>query len=212
MCGRFELRTNFDNLPKILKRNYPDGLEYKYKKQLLVRPTNPVLVLKNEGEIETTFMHWGFIAPWSKKTFNKSNARPFNARSETVAEKIIFKSSWENKRCLIPSTGFFEKGFLIRKKNHEPFWLGGIWSRWNSPDGTEVDSCCILTTESNHLVKTFNHRMPVIVPERIQERWIKQVENSAELNLLIPILKTWPDENWIAEDINKKKSTQISLF
>ena len=63
MCGRFELKTKFDKLPKVLKKDYPRGLDNKYETQNLIRPTDPVLVIKNEGKIQTTFMSWGFISP-----------------------------------------------------------------------------------------------------------------------------------------------------
>ena len=107
MCGRFELKTKFDNLPKVLKQDYPSRLDTKYETQNLIRPTDPVLVIKNEGQIKTTFMTWGFISPWAKEPFEKGIPRPFNARSETVEEKKLFSGSWKHKRCLIPATGFF---------------------------------------------------------------------------------------------------------
>ena len=84
MCGRFELKTKFDNLPKVLKKDYPNGLENKYETQNLIRPQDPILVIKNEGRMKTTFMTWGFISPWAKDPFDKGRPRPFNARSETV--------------------------------------------------------------------------------------------------------------------------------
>ena len=59
MCGRFELKTKFDNLLKVLKLDYPSGLDTKYEAQKLIRPTDPVLVIKNEDKIKTTFMTWG---------------------------------------------------------------------------------------------------------------------------------------------------------
>ena len=130
MCGRFELKTKFDKLPKVLKQDYPIGLDSKYETQNLIRPSDPVLVIKNEGTIQTTFMSWGFISPWAKQPFEKGRPRPFNARSETVQEKKLFSGSWKNKRCLIPASGFFEKKYRIRKKDYETFWLGGIWTKW----------------------------------------------------------------------------------
>jgi len=90
MCGRFELKTEFDKLPKVLKKDYPIGLDSKYETQKLIRPTDPVLVIKNEGKMKTTFMSWGFISPWTKDPFDKKRPRPFNARSETVEEKKLF--------------------------------------------------------------------------------------------------------------------------
>ena len=212
MCGRFELNTKFDELPKVLKQDYPTGLETKYEIQNLIKPSDPVLVIKNEGKVKTTFMLWGLICPWAKDPFDKTKPRPFNARSETIGEKKIFSGSWKHKRCLIPASGFFEKKYRIRKENYEPFWLGGIWSKWISPDGTELETCCVLTTESNELVKPLHHRMPVIVPKEFEEQWTEQVKDVYKLNRLLPIMVGWSPDGWMVENIKKKENDQMSLF
>ena len=212
MCGKFELTTNFENLPNILKQDYPIGLDTKYEAQNLIRPTDPVLVIKNEGRIKTTFMSWGFISPWAKDPFDKKRPRPFNARSETVEEKKLFKGSWEHKRCLIPANGFFEKKYRIRKDNYETFWLGGIWSKWSSPDGAELESCCILTTEPNALVKTLHYRMPVVVPNGYEEQWTEQVKDADELKGLLPIMMGWSPDGWVVEKVDRESTNQMSLF
>ena len=212
MCSRFELKTKFDNLPKILKQDYPKRLDTKYETQKLIRPTDPVLVLKNEGKIKTTFMTWGFISPWAKEPFAKGIIRPFNARSETIEDKKLFSGSWKHKRCLIPASGFFEKGYRIRKDNYETFWLGGIWSKWSSPDGAEIESCCILTTEPNDLIKPIHHRMPVIVPNGLEEKWTELVKDITKLKGLLPILMGWSSSGWILEEINKETTNQMNLF
>ena len=212
MCGRFELKTKFDDLPKILKQDYPKGLQTKYEIQNLIRPTDPVLVVKNEGRIKTSFMSWGFISPWTKNPFDKKRPRPFNARLESIEEKKLFSASWKYKRCLIPASGFFEKKYRIRKENYETFWLGGIWSKWTSPDGAELESCCILTTEPNELIKPFHHRMPVVVPNGLEEQWTEQVKDTVELNGLLPIMMGWSPDGWLVENINKKETNQMSLF
>ena len=211
MCGRFELKTKFEKLPKILKQNYPSGLEIKYVTQNQIQPTDPVLVIKNEGKIKTTFMSWGFISPWAKDPFDKERSRPFNARSETVQEKKLFKGSWKHKRCLIPASGFFEKNIRIRKDNYETFWLGGIWSKWTSQDGAEIESCCVLTTEPNELIKPLHHRMPVVVPDGYEEQWTQQVKDSNELKDLLNLI-CWSPNGWVLEEINRKKTVQMNLF
>ena len=212
MCGRFELTTNFENLPKILKQDYPRGLDTKYETQNLIRPTDPVLVIKNEGRIKTTFMSWGFISPWAKDPFERKRPRPFNARSETVEEKKLFSGSWKHKRCLIPANGYFEKQYRIRKVNHETFWLGGIWSKWISPDGAELESCCILTTEPNALVRPLHNRMPVVIPDGYEEQWTEQVKDADKLKGLLPIMMGWSPNGWVVEEVNKKSTNQMSLF
>ena len=212
MCGRFELKTKFDKLPKVLKQDYPNGLKNNYETQNFIRPTDPVLVIKNEGKMKTTFMYWGFISPWAKDPFDKERPRPINARSETVEGKKLFSGSWKYKRCLIPASGFFEKRFRIRKENYETFWLGGIWSKWTSPDGAEIESCCVLTTEPNDLIKPLHHRMPVVIPNGFEEQWTEQVKDFDELKDLRPIMMGWSPEGWVSEKINKKTSVQMSLF
>ena len=212
MCGRFELKTKFDKLPEFLRQNYSRTLEIHYEPQDFIRPTDPVLVIKNEGRIKTTFMLWGFISPWVKDPFAKERPRPFNARLESVGEKKLFMGSWKYKRCLIPASGFFEKKFRIRKENYETFWLGGIWSKWTSPDGSELESCCILTTEPNALVKATHHRMPVVVPVGYEEKWIKQVKDAHELKSLQLDTRSWSPNGWVIEKVDKKPIDQMSLF
>ena len=157
-------------------------------------------------------MSWGFISPWAKNPFDKERPRPFNAKSETLEEKKLFSGSWKNKRCLIPANGFFEKKYRIRKNNYETFWLGGIWSKWSAPDGAEIESCCILTTKPNSLVKPLHHRMPVVVPYGYEEQWTEQVKDVDELKSLLPIMMGWSPDGWIVEEVNKRTTNQMSLF
>ena len=56
MCGRFELKTKFDSLPKVLKQDYPRGLNSKYQTQNLIRPTDPVFEIKLKEKLKTTFI------------------------------------------------------------------------------------------------------------------------------------------------------------
>ena len=51
MCGSFELKTRFEDLPNALKNDYPISLKNQYETQNLIRPLNPVLVIKNEGRM-----------------------------------------------------------------------------------------------------------------------------------------------------------------
>ena len=212
MCGRYQLKTKFSNLPDLLKKDIPKGLKESYEKQELIVPGSPILVLKNEGKTQTSIMLWGFISEWSKDPFNKSNPKPFNARSETVEEKMIFRTSWKHKRCLIPASGFLEKGHLISRKDCKPFWLGGLWNRWMSKEGSELETCCVLTTEANKLIKKLHNRMPVVIPNGLEEEWISSIKSSTELKALKPLMNKWNPEEWKSEPIEKTKNIQLCFL
>ncbi len=85
------------------------------------------------------------------------------------------------RRCLILADGFYEwqkavgKGpnqpFYIRMKDEHPFTFAGLWEHWQGPDGA-IDSCTIITTDANDVLKPLHHRMPVILGPKDYERWL----------------------------------------
>tara|TARA_Y100001968_G_scaffold27593_1_gene21486 strand:- start:216 stop:854 length:639 start_codon:yes stop_codon:yes gene_type:complete len=212
MCGKFQLITEFKKLPDLLKKDMPKGLSQRYEKQELIQPGSPIIVLKNEGKTQTSIMLWGFISEWSKDPFDISRPKPFNARSESIEVKKIFRTSWRHKRCLIPASSFLEKGHRITRKDSQTFWLGGLWNRWMSQEGSELESCCVLTTEPNDLVKQFHNRMPVIIPNGLEKEWISSVKNENELKALKPLMNKWNPEEWKAEPMTKPKTYQLSFL
>ncbi len=199
MCGSYELRAELEELPDILQNNTPTGFTLNYAQQPLIKPNDPVIVLKNEGKTSTSIMLWGFISEWSKNPFHESRPKPFNARSETIDTNRLFRTSWKHKRCLLPATGFFEKDRLIRRKDSQLFWLAGIWNRWMSHEGSELETCCILTTQPNELIKPFHKRMPVVIPHGIEEEWIASIRNQQELKSLEKFLISWNSDGWTIE-------------
>ena len=54
--------------------------------------------------------------------------------------------------------------------------------------------------------------MPVIIPNGYEEQWTEQVKNSDELKGLFPMMKDWPSDDWLVEDIDKKETDQMNLF
>ena len=111
-------KTKFEMLPKVLKQDYPSKLDSKYETQNLIRPNDPVLVIKTKEELK--LLLWlGALFPWIKDLLDKERPRPFNARSETVEEKN-YLGELKHKRCLIPASGFFEKNIVFEKRIMRP--------------------------------------------------------------------------------------------
>ena len=112
----------------------------------------------------------------------------------------------------IPASGFFEKGYRISKQDEQPFWFGGIWNRWMSHDGSELESCCVLTTAPNTLISPLHNRMPVIITNGLEEDWINPTKDAHALRALENMFHKWNPTDWKAEAITKNPTAQMNLF
>ena len=163
-------------------------------------------------DLKLVFTSWGFIAPWANTPFDKGRPRSFDSRQETIEEKKLFSGSWKYKRCLITASGFFEKKYRIRKENYKTFLLGGIWSKWTSLIGAELEICSVLTTKPNSLVKLLHHRMPVVVPNDYEKLCTEQFKDTDQSKGLLPIIMGWSPDRWILEEVNNGFSNQMTLL
>lgn len=206
MCGRYSLTTPLDQLLLRLKGPFPEGLVDHYAPRSQLRPGEPVLVQRQEhGRPEVGLTLWGLLPAWSRDGLLRR--RPINARSETVADKPFFRGAWRHRRCLLPADGFFEwsakkQPWEIRRRDGQPFWLGGIWDRWIGSDGSEVESCCVLTTAPNALVQPIHDRMPVVIPDGLEEAWLEPCDGPA-LRALQPLMGMWDPASWQAEPLER---------
>ncbi|WP_413327175.1 SOS response-associated peptidase [Synechococcus sp. MIT S9503] len=208
MCGRFALSTPLKQLPSVLQHRMDREHQDRYAERDLIVPGEPLLAFRSDQSgPEASLMLWGLIPGWQKDP--AKGPRPFNARAETVAEKPSFRGAWRHRRCLLPASCFFEKGRAIRRIDRHSFWLAGLWERWLGGDGSEVDTCTILTTTPNDLVRPLHQRMPVVIPEGLEEAWMAPVHGQ-QLRALEPLLAPWDPSGW--EVVNKQSDGQLSLL
>ena len=208
MCGRYALATPLSQLPAVLLESMGQEHRNRYAPRDLIVPGEPLLAYRSDQSgPEASLMLWGLIPGWLKDP--SQGPRPFNARSETVADKPSFRGSWRHRRCLIPASCFFEKGRAIRRIDRQPFWLAGLWERWLGSDGSEVDTCTVLTTSPNQIIKPLHHRMPVLIPHGLEEAWMAALDGQ-QLRALEPLLGPWDSSGW--EVVSSKDDDQLSLL
>jgi putative SOS response-associated peptidase YedK len=210
MCGRFSLTTAIDQLLPRLQGKLPPELAGHYAPRPLIRPGEPLLIQRQQqGLLEVAFALWGLLPAWVKDPADPRRPahRPINARAETVAEKASFRGPWRHHRCLIPADAFFEKGYRIARRDRAPFWLGGLWERWLGADGSQLDTCCILTTLPNALIAPLHERMPVLIPDGLEQAWLAPV-HGAELRALEPLMQPWDPEGWQAAPLRARPAAR----
>jgi putative SOS response-associated peptidase YedK len=176
MCGRFTLRTPAKDIAEFFDLGDVPELRPRYN----IAPTQKVAAVRLDRESEKrelAFLHWGLIPSWADDP--KIGHRPINARAETVATKPSFRNAFKKRRCLIVADGFYEwrktndkkQPFLIHKKDDCPFAFAGLWEHWKG-DEKAIESCTIIVTEANDLMKPIHDRMPVILDPADYDLWL----------------------------------------
>jgi putative SOS response-associated peptidase YedK len=129
--------------------------------------------------LEMSRMRWGLIPAWTKNAGNA--APPANARAESLAGRPTFRDAFRRRRCLVPASGFYEwqgpgrrrQPYLFRFLDGTPLCFAGIWESWRDPgDGRTVETCAIITTGPNELVRAVHDRMPAILASNEILRWL----------------------------------------
>ena len=123
---------------------------------------------------------WGQLAPHSSKGDILPANRPFNARVESLAEKPIFRDLLKSQLCLVPASGFFEwkqeagrkVPFYFHVRDDPVFGFAGLYDVWRNPAGTTLWTYTIITTTPNQLVAKIHNRMPVILRQDDEMRWL----------------------------------------
>ena len=131
---------------------------------------------------------------WTPGEIRPSNHAPvlldgtlvINARAETAAEKPLFRDSVRSRRCLIPSTGFYEwdgqkRKYLFTLPREGALYMAGLYDRRGS------EECyCILTTAPNASMRPIHDRMPLILTGEQRQRWLADANAATEILTVAP--------------------------
>ena len=65
-----------------------------------------------------------------------------------------------------------------------------MWECWQAPDGSELESCSVITTTPNESMAEINDRMPVILGLEHWNQWLdpEVVDPQVLTELLVPCL------------------------
>lgn len=185
MCGRFGLFHTWEDMHAAygLVTSQSFVLPARYN----IAPSQDIVaVIRGAGEAghhppvrEVALRRWGLVPSWAKDP--GMGARMINARAETIADKPSFRAAFARRRCLIPASGFYEWQDTGNGPK-QPVWIArpdgglvtfaGLWEAWMGPDGSELETCTIVTTAANETLRPFHHRMPVILIPDVFDVWL----------------------------------------
>lgn len=197
MCGRFTLKAK----PEPIKAEFkaasilPESAGFE---RFNIAPSQMIAaVLNNESERVVTQLKWGLVPSWAKDP--DIGNRMINARSETITEKPSFRDAFKKRRCIIPTSGFYEwkksaygggkQPFYFYLKEKEVFGFAGLYEEWlDQQTGELLETCTIITTTANAVLKPVHDRMPVILMATDYDEWLdeKQTDTERLQRLLVP--------------------------
>jgi putative SOS response-associated peptidase YedK len=204
MCGRFSLGGSAATL--ISHFNVEESVAWTDRYNLA--PSQEVLtVVQPSGSArQVRRMRWGLIPSWAKDPTIGNQL--INARAETIATKPAFRRPLRERRCLIVTDGFYEweaqghrkRPWFIRMRDCRPFAFAGLWDHWTDPEGKGVESCTIITTTPNDLIRRFHHRMPVILAPSGYDLWLDV--RIRDVDRLLPLLTPYPPDEMTAYPVS----------
>lgn len=193
MCGRFTTDIPPELLVEIFGLAETPVTIPRYN----IAPTQQIPIIRQyaDGQNHLDHLRWGLIPSWAQD--QSIGSKMINARSETVIEKLAFKRAVRYRRCVVPSSGFYEWStegkaklpWYIRLKDGSPMVFAGLWETWKSPEG-EVESFTILTTAANQLVAPLHDRMPVILSPDEYSTWLDR--NTTNPASLVRLFQPYP--------------------
>ena len=202
MCGRYFLSDEEYEIQQILKE-----IESRHNGTVKVGevyPANMAPIMKYGQELAA--VKWGF-PKWN------SSGVIINARAETAFEKTMFRISMLERRCVIPSCGFYEwdreksrkAKYLIRRPVSNLVYMAGAWNRFKSTEGGEYEAFVILTTESNESMKPPETELSLFPDER------RPIHDRMPVILDTYEVDDWLEDNDFACDILRRRGPELVL-
>jgi len=188
MCGRYLIITT----PEAIRLFFQYPEQPNFPARYNVAPTQPIPIVRlAEGKRQFALVRWGLIPAWVKDP--RAFSLLINGRGESVHDKPAFRNAMKRRRCLIPADGFYEwndKGgrkrpYVVRPRAGGPIAFAGLWESWMGPNGEEMETVAIITTEANSDVAHIHHRMPMIIPQEAFDLWLDPDSDLATATALI---------------------------
>ena len=174
-----------------------DVVSYDFTPRYNVPPGSfvPIVVerLDEDGQLNRRLetASWGLVPAWAKDT--KIGFKAFNARSETVLEKPMFRQAIKRRRCALPIPGYYEwevtddgkQPWMMTSAGDDPLFMAGLFEFWKQPDQSWLVSTTIMTMESAGHLQDVHHRMPVFLSREHIDEWIDPATASSEVPALL---------------------------
>ena len=204
MCGRFVNLNKIDKLNKIFEinesENVENGISYN------IAPSQSTIIMTNSKFFKIEKANWG-MKFFDKRQNQEKNI--INSRLETIQNKILFKESFEKRKCVIPANGYYEWSindnikipYFINIPDKETIYFAGIWKYLNFKKSS-MKVFSIITKPSNSLLKEIHNRMPVTLSSEESKGYLDHNNSDYLTNNVQSILEEYFEFFKISKFVN----------
>jgi putative SOS response-associated peptidase YedK len=217
MCGRYTIIAS----PEVLRALFGYAEQPNFPPRYNVAPTQPIAIVRLiNGKRQFALVRWGLLPSWVKDP--KAFSLLINARGETVNEKPAYKAAMKRRRCLIPADGFYEwkaagsrkQPYYVRAKSGTPLAFAGLWETWTGPNGEELETAAIVTTDANQTLAPIYDRMPVVIAPSQFDLWLggPDEDTTAASALIRPAPDDLLEAIPVSSDVNRVANDNPKLI
>ena len=164
MCGRFTLNTTNEEL----MRRFAVQTDQNYPNRWNIAPSQTSLTITRNNDAEIRLNTRDIFGVWQSGL----GKRVINARSETIAEKSMFKEVFKHRRCLILASGWFEwdarkTPYFISLRDKRVMAFAGLRFK----EGRD-NSFVIVTSAAKGELLQLHHRTPLLLQQKFWPIWL----------------------------------------
>lgn len=173
MCGRYYIDDDTAReIEKLIRqvdermRQAPAAGSLVQAKDIHPSEVAPVIVAEGQ-KLCCRWQRWGFPGFHGKQLI-------FNARSESVLEKKMFRESVGQRRIAVPAAWFYEwnknkEKNIFYRKGQPVLYMAGLYNRYQ-----DEDRFVILTTDANDSMRPVHDRMPLVLERDEIQQWLNE--------------------------------------
>ena len=190
MCGRYNVVNNLYTqlMMKILGIQFDNPCDF--KSQYNIAPTEfAPIILANNDHFELRSARWWLVPSWAKEP--STQFKMFNARAETIESSKAYKKPFNEQRCIVPASGWYE----WRKENggKTPYYVtgneqglafAGVYDEWQQGE-SPLTSFSVITTDAAPDLEFLHHRMPLLLKEDQFEDWLSGTTNIEDIRAML---------------------------
>ena len=114
-----------------------------------------------------------------------------NARAETIESSKAYKKPFNEQRCIVPASGWYEwrkenggKTPYYVTGNEQALAFAGVYDEWQKGE-SPLTSFSVITTDAAPDLEFLHHRMPLLLKEDQFEDWLSGTTNIEDIRAML---------------------------